>query len=628
MEILKKIYNPKEIENKNGRIYYFDNLKFIAIFTVVLGHFIQPIIGDSNIAKGIWIFIYTFHMPLFIFISGYFAKASIERKDKNKIAIFFFLYLILKVIIFGIDKFIYGKDVTFTLLSETSISWYLFGMGAWYGISILTNNVNKKYLFIFSIILSIIIGYDKSIGDMYCLSRIITFYPFFLLGMMVKKERIESLTNNKIIKCTSVVFLLIIMCICLVFIDNVYYMRPLLTGRNSYYTLNGDLKNYGILLRSIYYIISGLIGIAFMSLIPKGKTFFSKFGSRTLAVYFLHAIVIRVFQRENIELRLYQYLIISIFVTFVFSLKWFSIPFNKIMKLNLNSECNSFKLSNKKIEYFIIMLMIIIISFSIFYFIDRRNIMIYKKTVNEQNYVAHALGGVDEFGYTNSKEALENSYNNGFRIFEADVKLTSDKKLVCVHGWSKKDYEERLGIEYNKKNAIMDYETFMSLKIQGKYTPLSFRDLAKFIEEHQDMYVMIDIGSKSYEDTKEIYTKIVEDCNNNDKVLQRLIVGGQTTKMIKAVKECYDFDIINLYWPKESKREEKINTKEKFAEYCKQNGITSLSVAADRYDDDFGKYMKKNNIIVYVFTENEESKAKDILKSADLVGTDFIQVNK
>lgn len=254
--------------------------------------------------------------------------------------------------------------------------------------------------------------------------------------------------------------------------------------------------------------------------------------------------------------------------------------------------------------------------------------MVYRKVVQEQNYVAHALGGVDEFAYTNSKEALENSYNDGFRIFEADVKLTSDKKLVCVHGWTEGDYKERLGIEYNKENAIMDYDTFMSLKIQGKYTPLSFKDLAEFIKEHQDMYVMIDIGSKSYEETKEIYTKIVEDCNNNKKVLQRLIVGGHTTEMIKAVKECYDFDIINLYWPKKSKREEKINTKEKFAEYCKQNGITSLSVAADRYDDDFGKYMKKNNIIVYVFTENEESKAKDILKNADLVGTDFIQVNK
>ena len=337
MGILKKIYNPNQIEDKNGRIYYFDNLKFILIFLVVFAHFLGPIVHKTEIAKTIWIFVYTFHMPLFIFVSGYFAKASIERKDKNKVIIFFFLYVILKIIVFGIDRFIYKRNTTLALLSEGSIPWYLFAMGAWYLISMLTKNINKKYLFIASIILSLIIGYDKSFGDMYCISRVITFYPFFLLGTIVKRERIEKITNSKGIKCTSIVFFAILICLYVVFINKIYYMRPLLTGRNSYYTLKANLINYGILLRGFYYIINIFIGIAFISLVPKGKTFFSKFGSRTLAVYFLHAIVIRYFQRENIELRVYQMLIISVIVTFVFSLKWFSIPFNKIMKLNLKT---------------------------------------------------------------------------------------------------------------------------------------------------------------------------------------------------------------------------------------------------------------------------------------------------
>lgn len=33
-------------------------------------------------------------------------------------------------------------------------------------------------------------------------------------------------------------------------------------------------------------------------------------------------------------------------------------------------------------------------------------------------------------------------------------------------------------------------------------------------------------------------------------------------------------------------------------------------------------------MIIYVFTENDEDTAKEILKTADLVGTDFIKVNK
>lgn len=333
------------------------------------GHFIYQGVDNSGISKSIWLFIYSFHMPLFIFISGYFAKASIERRDKNKVIIFFFLYLILKIILFVIDKYIYKTNMTFTLLSEASIPWYLFAMGAWYLISMLTKNINKKRLFIVSMILAVIIGYDKSIRDMYCLSRIIVFYPFFLLGTMMGRNRIEELTNNKIIRCTSILFIAILICFYILFIDKIYCIRPLLTGRNSYYSLNDNLRDYGVLLRCIYYIFSGTIVIAFMNLIPKGKTFFSKAGSRTLTIYFLHAIVVRFFQREDIELEIYQSLTISLIVTSLCSLKWLSNPFNKIMKLNLNSKCNEIKQLNKKVLYLIEILMIIIIVFLIFHIV-------------------------------------------------------------------------------------------------------------------------------------------------------------------------------------------------------------------------------------------------------------------
>lgn len=36
--------------------------------------------------------------------------------------------------------------------------------------------------------------------------------------------------------------------------------------------------------------------------------------------------------------------------------------------------------------------------------------------------------------------------------------------------------------------------------------------------------------------------------------------------------------------------------------------------------------MKKNGIIIYVFTENDKKEAENILKIADLVGTDYINL--
>ena len=62
---------------------YFDNLKTILIFLVVLGHFTNlnnsvPLMGAINNV------IYSFHMPIFIFISGYFSK-SIKAQRSTEI---------------------------------------------------------------------------------------------------------------------------------------------------------------------------------------------------------------------------------------------------------------------------------------------------------------------------------------------------------------------------------------------------------------------------------------------------------------------------------------------------------------------------------------------------------------
>ena len=55
------------------RIYLFDNIKFLLILLVVIGHLIEhsPMLKTQDCFRGIFLYIYAFHMPLFIFISGF-----------------------------------------------------------------------------------------------------------------------------------------------------------------------------------------------------------------------------------------------------------------------------------------------------------------------------------------------------------------------------------------------------------------------------------------------------------------------------------------------------------------------------------------------------------------------------
>ena len=70
------------------RIFLFDNLKFLLIMTVVVGHCVYYMTGNSNIMKSIFIFIYSFHMPLFIYLSGLFHS---DHNVKERCLLLFFL---------------------------------------------------------------------------------------------------------------------------------------------------------------------------------------------------------------------------------------------------------------------------------------------------------------------------------------------------------------------------------------------------------------------------------------------------------------------------------------------------------------------------------------------------------
>lgn len=53
-----------------------------------------------------------------------------------------------------------------------------------------------------------------------------------------------------------------------------------------------------------------------------------------------------------------------------------------------------------------------------------------KKWYEENKLVAHALGAIEDKKETNSKEAFIHSWENGYKVMEADFNFTSDGILV------------------------------------------------------------------------------------------------------------------------------------------------------------------------------------------------------
>ena len=84
---------------------YINALKGLLIILVVIGHFGQTIsnllpgrIGD--ITHGVVLFIYIFHMPLFMFVSGYLSK-NLERRREKAFSELLIPYIVFQIFVGG-----------------------------------------------------------------------------------------------------------------------------------------------------------------------------------------------------------------------------------------------------------------------------------------------------------------------------------------------------------------------------------------------------------------------------------------------------------------------------------------------------------------------------------------------
>jgi len=276
------------IETK--RIEKWDNLKALLIFTIVIGHMAGYYTDNSIDMRRVFLFIYIFHMPAFLFISGLFSKKNIDQKRYANIFSYLILFYVIKIILFVTKAIINGEAGTFNLLKEDGSAWYAFALFAFCFITMLVKKLDKKYAMTIVIILGCLVGFDPWFKDFLVLSRILVFYPFFLAGYYIKpKDLIEKLdkTYLKIIGWISfgVLALLVIK------IDVLYNLRPLLTGRHSYSALEISTE-YSALLRLLYYGSVFVLIFLLIAITPKKKTPFTICGRNSISIYAIHRCLI------------------------------------------------------------------------------------------------------------------------------------------------------------------------------------------------------------------------------------------------------------------------------------------------------------------------------------------------
>lgn len=69
------VNRPPSAAPAKRRDAYFDNVKYLAIVLVAVAHSWEPVMDGSRTARALYMVAYTFHMPAFIIVSGYFSRS-------------------------------------------------------------------------------------------------------------------------------------------------------------------------------------------------------------------------------------------------------------------------------------------------------------------------------------------------------------------------------------------------------------------------------------------------------------------------------------------------------------------------------------------------------------------------
>lgn len=268
----------------------------------------------------------------------------------------------------------------------------------------------------------------------------------------------------------------------------------------------------------------------------------------------------------------------------------------------------------KKIKYLLGVFSIIGILFFIFY-VYWNSQPYYKK----YHYIAHALGGIDNKKYTNSKEAMEYSYMMGNRLMEVDLVLTSDKQLVARHKWSN-DLED----DFSEEN-IPNLDTYLSSKIYGSYTPVDIKTIISFAMKHPDVYIITDVKSYKNEmmDMLEIIEKTSTELGFTD-FTKRFIIQVYNYENYELVSNNFQFNnyMFTLYRMVDVFKENEIDN---LLQFCSDNQIKTVTIPIKYITREIVEKAKEKDILIYVNTVNSR---KEMIRlrfmGVNGVFTDFI----
>ncbi|MDH6622790.1 fucose 4-O-acetylase-like acetyltransferase [Streptomyces sp. LBL] len=266
---------------------FFDNAKYLTIVLVAAGHAWEPLRDGSRAAAALYMFVYAFHMPAFIIVSGYFSRSFDARPERLRRLV---TQLVVPYVVFETAYTLYTRwtdsapDRPISLLDPLYLTWFLAALFIWR----LTTPLWRTVRWPLPLALAIAaLATLAPIGDDLALQRTLQFLPYFVLGLCLKPEHFRLVRRRRVRLLAVPVFAGAL--------GVAYWAVPRMTAAWFFHDDSavelGAPAWYGPVMTLGLFAVALLLVACFLSWVPGRRTWFTMLGAGTLYGYLLHGFV-------------------------------------------------------------------------------------------------------------------------------------------------------------------------------------------------------------------------------------------------------------------------------------------------------------------------------------------------
>jgi fucose 4-O-acetylase-like acetyltransferase len=265
---------------------WFDNAKFALIVLVVVGH-TWTLLPKTTADNWLYDFLYAWHVPAFVLVTGYLSRGFdwTDARIGNLFRTVVVPYVIFEAALAGFRIYVGHEHLEDIWADPHWPMWYLSALFFWR----MLTPVFKRIPLAVPVAVAISLGAGIGAGDTFDLARVLGLLPFFVIGLSLRKEHFDLL-HRRWVRVTG---LAVLACIFVA----ARFTDQLISTEWLYYRARYDELHQGdlqaMVIRLALIVIGVLGALAFLSLVPARRTWFTPLGAATLVVYLFHGFVVK-----------------------------------------------------------------------------------------------------------------------------------------------------------------------------------------------------------------------------------------------------------------------------------------------------------------------------------------------